>query len=207
MKMTTAMTAIASRRPPITLTQHAPVLNRITDATGDGEALSWATAPAAARAARSPPSSSTTGCAAAAGRCGCPPPTSCSTARIPGPRSAAAKPTSRQGADIPQEAGMATCNRAARESARPIPRPCSSLARRTAGSDPPCLWRRHRLDRGPRHGQRRRVFPRSTRIGAAAFANPCPTPVSSMSRHRGHHGAVLPRGASACGAALIQQRR
>ena len=57
-----------------------------TNATGDGEALSapvhvsgaagcWATAPAAARAAKSPPSFSTTGCAAAAGRCGCPPPT------------------------------------------------------------------------------------------------------------------------------------
>ena len=57
-----------------------------------GAAGCWATAPVAARAARSPPSSSTTGCAAAAGRCGCPPPTSCSRTRAAtGPRSAASE--------------------------------------------------------------------------------------------------------------------
>ena len=80
MKMTTAMTAIASRRPPITLTQHAPVLNRILMPPAmakpcprrcvSGAAGCWATAPVAARAARSRPSSSTTGCAAAARPCG-----------------------------------------------------------------------------------------------------------------------------------------
>ena len=59
----------------------------------------WATAPAAARAARSPPSSSTTGCAAGRRRSGSRSPTSCwRTRAATGPRSAGWRATSSRSA-------------------------------------------------------------------------------------------------------------
>ena len=63
--------------------------------SASGAAGCWATAPAPARAARSPPSCSTTGCAAGAVRCGSRSPTSSSrTPAATGPRSAGATTTS-----------------------------------------------------------------------------------------------------------------
>ena len=210
-----------------------------TDATGDGEALSapvrsgaagcWATAPAAARAAKSPPSSSTTGCAAAAGRCGCPPPTSCSrTPAATGPRSAAAKPTSshwassargpiflkRPGSCSPP---MQPCARPpVRESPRASNR--SSAGLRTGWMKTPampmaassCSTRRTpwQTPPGPRDHAAIRL-PRSRAVPDCVCRTLCPMPVSSMSPPPGlpPYPAWPMRGASACGAALIPAAR
>ena len=226
MKMTTAMTAIASRRSPIKQVREkpqAPVLNPppMPPAMAkpcprrcvSGAAGCWATAPVAARAARSLPSSSITGCAAAAGRYGLSASDKLLEDARPrlGRRSAGPKPTSshcgkfRQGADIPQEAGIlfatyATLRSPARQGKRSRPRTDRRLARGWHGRRlPPCLWRRHRVRRGSRHGQRRRVQGITRRYGPLA-AGPCRIAFAERSarcpytlclRHRGHHGAWL----------------
>ena len=174
-----------------------------------GAAGCWATAPAAARAARSPPSSSTTGCAAAAGRCGCPPPTSCSRTRAAtGPRSAAAKPTSSHWASSargpiflksPESCSppMQPCARPpARESARASNR--SWAGSRMAWTKTPamplaassCSTRRTPWPTPPGQGIARRYGPLATGPRRIAFAERlarCPYPLCL--RHRGHHRA------------------
>ena len=109
----------------------------------------------------------------------------------------------RQGADIPQEAGIlfatyATLRSPARQGKRSR---LEQIVRWLAGWHgrrlPPCLWRRHRVRRGARHGQRRRVQGIARRYGPLAagprriaFAERlagCPYPLCL--RHRGHHGA------------------
>ena len=129
----------------------------------------------------------------------------------------------RQGAEIPQEAGIlfatyATLRSPPRQGKALAPRTNRRLARGRDGRRlPPCLWRRHSVRRGARHGQRRRVQGIARRYGALAtgprriaFAERlagCPYPLCL--RHRGHHRArSLPmRGASACGAGLIPAAR
>ena len=194
-----------------------------------GAAGCWATAPAAARAARSPPSSSTTGCAAAAGRCGCPPPTSLledarrDWAAIGGSE-ADIIPLGkfRQGADIPQESGIlfatyATLRSPARQGKR-------SRLEQIVG------WLADGMDEDSRHayggvivfdeahamanaagskGSRGDTAPSQQGRAGLRLQNACPMPVSSMSPPPG-----LPpcpawpmRGASACGAGRIQAAR
>ena len=242
MKMTTAMTAITTRRSPIKQVREkpeAPVLNPppMLPAMAkpcprrcvSGAAGCWATAPAAARAARSPPSFSTTGCAAAAGRCGCPPPTSCwKTRAATGPRSAAARPTSSRWASSargpiflkrPESCSppMQPCARPpARESARASNRssagspmawtktPAMPLAASSC-STRPTPWP---TPPGPRDRAAIRP-PRSRDAPDCVCRTPCRMPASSMSPPPAPPPcpAWPMRGASACGAARIQAAR
>ena len=109
----------------------------------------------------------------------------------------------RRGADIPQESGIlfatyATLRSPARQGKRSrLEQIVGWLADRMDEDSPPCLWRRHRLRRGARHGQRRRGQGIARRYGALA-AGPCRIAFAERLAgcayplclsHRGHHGA------------------
>ena len=137
----------------------------------------WATAPAAARAGRSPPLSSTTACAAGKKRSGSRSPTSCWRTQAPRLDGALGGLESdviplgnfRQGMEIPVDAGILFATYA---TLRSPSRPGQALA---AGADrgmarrlarrggPPRLRRRDRLRRGACHGQRGGVEVRARR--------------------------------------------